>query len=51
MDQGMLTEWLEQYPYGPCHMTEPEIAFIMGEVKIFPPSIQSKINMVILHRL
>jgi len=31
MDQGMLTEWLEQYPFGPCQMSEPEIAFIMGE--------------------
>eukprot|EP00005_Dracoamoeba_jomungandri_P003072 CAMPEP_0174260378 /NCGR_PEP_ID=MMETSP0439-20130205/9674_1 /TAXON_ID=0 /ORGANISM="Stereomyxa ramosa, Strain Chinc5" /LENGTH=502 /DNA_ID=CAMNT_0015344609 /DNA_START=117 /DNA_END=1625 /DNA_ORIENTATION=+ len=31
MDQGMLTEWLEQYPYGPCEMSEPEIAYICKE--------------------
>ena len=32
MNQGMLTEWLEQYHYGPCQMSEPEVAYICGEV-------------------
>eukprot|EP01087_Luapelamoeba_hula_P018655 TRINITY_DN6048_c0_g1_i3.p1 TRINITY_DN6048_c0_g1~~TRINITY_DN6048_c0_g1_i3.p1 ORF type:complete len:587 (-),score=111.08 TRINITY_DN6048_c0_g1_i3:19-1779(-) len=31
MNMGMLTEWLEQYPYGPCQMSEREIAYICRE--------------------
>jgi serine/threonine protein kinase len=31
LSNGMLTEWLEQYPNGDCHMAEPEIAFVCRE--------------------
>ncbi|KAL6077188.1 Serine/threonine-protein kinase pakA [Balamuthia mandrillaris] len=31
MGYGMLTEWLEQYPYGNVQMSEPEIAYICRE--------------------
>ncbi len=33
MLNGMLTEWLEQYPNGDCQMNEAMIAFICREVK------------------
>lgn len=32
LSNGMLTEWLEQYPNGDCQMAEPEIAFVCREV-------------------
>jgi len=32
LSNGMLTEWLEQYPNGDCRMDEPEIAFVCREV-------------------
>jgi serine/threonine protein kinase len=31
MANGMLTEWLEQYGYGDCQMSETEIAFVCRE--------------------
>eukprot|EP01089_Gocevia_fonbrunei_P008938 TRINITY_DN2077_c0_g2_i1.p1 TRINITY_DN2077_c0_g2~~TRINITY_DN2077_c0_g2_i1.p1 ORF type:complete len:595 (-),score=103.08 TRINITY_DN2077_c0_g2_i1:75-1748(-) len=31
MTGGMLTEVLEQYPFGDCHLSEPEIAYICRE--------------------
>jgi len=32
LSNGMLTEWLEQYPNGDCRMDEPEIAFVCREI-------------------
>jgi len=32
LSNGMLTEWLEQYPSCDCRMSEPEIAFVCREV-------------------
>ena len=36
LSNGMLTEWLEQYPNGECHMAEAEIAFVCREVSNQP---------------